>query len=751
MVRHSLLLACLLACAFPQDAQSLPAFSAGENHVLAVTDEGRVIAFGRNDMGQLGLGSQLSSTLPIPVPGLDGILAVAAGSDASLAIGRNGRVWRWGIGGAQTCDFGTINLPCTKVPTPVADLIGARSASVGAENALMVMANGSIYRVDSYTSPTQIVGFGGALKAQVAEGFNVALKTDGTVWTWGSHARGQLGIGSMAPATCTERNPYALGGPFGAVPCATTPVRVPGLDGVVDIAARGRFTLALKADGTVWAWGSNRYGQLGDGTTLDRASPVRVGIAPRVRGIAASFGSGFAQLADNSLRAWGLLPTDTPGREFCGTGITCSRNPIVLSQPSLDGVVTITAGNLNGYGVRGDGLLVAFGQVPDGDPAVPFDFRIVGLGANGSGGSVGTGSGGNIILGTLTSGLAFPMTLEGTASAPLRTLFTNASGPTRFTGITTSAGFTASHECPMPIPTGGQCEIMTRFTPASTGPFAGTLRIATDSPAVGTVQATLSGYGVSRDGVNFTSLWWDETEPGWGLNLNQQGALIFATLFTYANDGQGLWLVASGLAAQADGSYTGSLYRTSGPPFNRVPWTSVSVQEVGTMTLRFTTPQRGTLEYSFNGSKVYKSIRQQVFASPVPTCVPSTAARGAGSNAQDLWWNSAESGWGLNLTQQGSVIFATLFTYDGNGRDMWLVASGLTPAPGGGYSGSLFRTQGPAFNTYPWLPATVSTVGTMSIAFTGADAATLRYTYEGINVIKAIRRQTFGTTFPICR
>jgi hypothetical protein len=84
----------------------------------------------------------------------------------------------------------------------------------------------------------------------------VALKSDGTVWTWGENGKGQLG-----DKTTTQR---------------LTPVQVSGLSGVTAVAAGFAHTLALKLDGTVWAWGGNGKGQLGDDTTTDRPTPVHV-------------------------------------------------------------------------------------------------------------------------------------------------------------------------------------------------------------------------------------------------------------------------------------------------------------------------------------------------------------------------------------------------------------------------------------------------------------------------------------------
>ncbi|MEP7262298.1 MAG: hypothetical protein ABI669_13905, partial [Usitatibacter sp.] len=107
-------------------------------------------------------------------------------------------------------------------------------------------------------------------------------------------------------------------------------------------------------------------------------------------------------------------------------------------------------------------------------------------------------------------------------------------------------------------------------------------------------------------------------------------------------------------------------------------------------------------------------------------------------NYTALWWNPAESGWGLNVNHQGNILFATLFTYDATGAPMWLVMSnGAAQANGTTFTGDLFRTTGPAFNAVPFTPigaANVTTVGTMTLSFSAANTAALSYLFNGTSV-----------------
>jgi len=255
-----------------------------------------------------------------------------------------------------------------------------------------------------------------------------------------------------------------------------------------------------------------------------------------------------------------------------------------------------------------------------------------------------------------------------------------------------------------------------------------------------------------------TSLWWNPAESGWGLNLNHQGNILFGALFTYDASGAPLWLVMSNGAMQADGvTFTGELFRTTGPAFNASPFTPIgaaNLSRVGTMTASFIDANGGTLRYTVNGVEVTKAIRRQVYGSRAAACFPTTGSRAALTNYQDLWWNAAESGWGVNVTHQDNTMFATLFTYDANGRDLWLVMSnGARQADGVTFTGELFRTTGPPFNANPFTPisaANLSRVGTMSFRFRDGENATLDYTNNGAAVTKQITRQTFSDRVPAC-
>jgi hypothetical protein len=248
------------------------------------------------------------------------------------------------------------------------------------------------------------------------------------------------------------------------------------------------------------------------------------------------------------------------------------------------------------------------------------------------------------------------------------------------------------------------------------------------------------GIRAAEPSPNYTALWWNPSESGWGINFNHQGSVLFATLFTYDRANQPYWLVMANGQMQADGkTFVGDLYQTYGSPLvsNPVPPISSSdVHKVGSMSISFINPKKATLSYTVNEVSVSKNIEPQVFGSAASECQAVQSSRAELSNFQDLWWNPSESGWGLNITHQDDLLFGTLFTYDQNGAPLWLVMPSGTRQSNNLYSGDLFQTSGPAFYQ-PFTPigaGNVRKVGTMELSFENGESGILTYTYSGNTV-----------------
>jgi len=201
-------------------------------------------------------------------------------------------------------------------------------------------------------------------------------------------------------------------------------------------------------------------------------------------------------------------------------------------------------------------------------------------------------------------------------------------------------------------------------------------------------------------------------------------------------------------------SYSGALYRTTGPAFSSAAFDPAKVTRtpVGTMEVRVGSVNDALITATVDGVAIQKQISRQLFAAPVPTCGVGLAA-GALPNYQDLWWNPSESGWGLNIAHQGDVLFITWFTYDTDGKALWLVGSDVRKTGNGTYSGTLYRTVGPPVSASPWDPSKVSRTptGNVTLSFTDDSNATFSYTVGTVSGSKPITRQVFASPATRCR
>jgi alpha-tubulin suppressor-like RCC1 family protein len=286
---------------FPREVPSVRgsvAVAAGLHHSLALHADGTVRAWGDNLYGQLGEGTTTERNLPTLVAGLSNTVAVAGGRYHSLALRSDGTVWAWGSNWAGQLGNGTFNASLT--PVQVAGLSSVVSVAAGADHSLALRSDGTVWAWGSngwgqagdatdgteHLLPTQVAGLSHVVAIAAGAEHSLAVGADGTVWAWGANGWGQLGDG----------NPGAP---------RATPQPVAALSGVVSVAAGQRHSLALHSDGTVWAWGSNEWGQLGNGMPGDSAVPVQVpGLAGMVA-VSAGLSHSQAVGAEASIWGWG--------------------------------------------------------------------------------------------------------------------------------------------------------------------------------------------------------------------------------------------------------------------------------------------------------------------------------------------------------------------------------------------------------------------------------------------------------------
>lgn len=222
----------------------IASIAAGEHHSLALKSDGTVWAWGGNYRGQLGDGSLINRNIPIKVSELDDVVAISCGREHSLALKADGTVWNWGANNLGQLGDGTVTN--SNIPVQVSGIQD------------VVMVSGGLWN-------------------------SLALKQDGTVWTWGENSYIELGNG-------TKWNYFSI-----------TPGQVTGLGSAIGIAGGGSYNMVLKSDGTVWAWGNNQIGQLGNGTTTYSKVLLQVVGLSEIVAISAGMNHNIALKSDGTI------------------------------------------------------------------------------------------------------------------------------------------------------------------------------------------------------------------------------------------------------------------------------------------------------------------------------------------------------------------------------------------------------------------------------------------------------------------
>ncbi|HLN61648.1 MAG TPA: fibronectin type III domain-containing protein, partial [Symbiobacteriaceae bacterium] len=305
-------------------ATDITAVSVGLYHTLALRGDGTVWSWGASDNGRLGRDTRPYPTSVGYVPDLGNIVSVSAGCYHSLAARADGTVWAWGYNAyKQLGDGTTID---RSSPVQVKGLSGVSSVAAGCYYSLALKSDGTVWMwgalspgvsgASAPASPTRVGSLTNVVAITAGASHALAVTADGSVWAWGTNTSGQIGDG-----TTTNR---------------WTPVKVGGLTGVSSVAAGAAHSVALKSDGSVWAWGDNSVGQIGDGMPGGiRKAPVSVAVQP-VTAIASGSGSNtsLAVGADGAIWAWGAGGQGQLGDDL--THFDYSAVPVQVRFPGTD-------------------------------------------------------------------------------------------------------------------------------------------------------------------------------------------------------------------------------------------------------------------------------------------------------------------------------------------------------------------------------------------------------------------------------
>ena len=532
--------------------------SAGYGHTVAVKSDGTLWAWGDNTYGQLGDNTTVEKHAPVQIG--SGYAKVAAGFGHTLALKSDGSLWAWGLN--SFAQLGNSSNTNSLVPVPIGS--GYTDIAAGSSHSVALKSDGTLWTwggnysgelgdgtLDSWGIP-KLIG-SGYMAIAAGYGHTVALKNNGSLWAWGFNGDGRLGTGN----TVNQLTPIQVGTGYSAVFASNdrslalkingdlwkigNPTSLVG-SGFVTAAVGGFHNVAMKADGSLWAWGGgNNNGELGNGTYTYTTSIVQV----------KNDSGSFFYLQSRRLtlnNAGGGLVGSTP------SGITCGSSCSFDFTPGT--AVTLTA-------------------TPDGTH----------LFMGWSGACSGTGSC-QVIMDTAKSvtasftsapyaltlspaGLSFTNQAAGTTSAAKTVTLTNAgTSALSISSIApTNTEFVISaNSCVGSLAVGNSCSFAVSFTPSGTGTHSGTVSVtsnAVGSPHAMSLMGTVAVTGVTpmvvKNQTYTLALKSDGTLWSWGQNnYGQLGDNTTTARTLPAQIGSDFITVAAGLytgvAVKRDGS-----------------------------------------------------------------------------------------------------------------------------------------------------------------------------------------------------
>ena len=289
----------------------------GAVHSLVLKSDGTVWSFGWNLYGELGVSANSGTGVsnPVPVQVMSGAAAVAAGDNYSLVLKSDGTIWSFGVN--LDGQLGTSTNIGTTVanPVPVQVMSGASAVAAGAAHSLVLKSDGTVWAFGSNgagqlgvstnidngaPNPVPVQVMSGASAVAAGGVHSLVLKSDGTVWAFGSNASGQLG--TLTNSGISVPNPV--------------PVQV--MSGASAVAAGGVHSLVLDSDGTVWSFGANYEGQLGRQVSVFEIHPVPAMVMADVPGDASGIVAGrsysLVLLSDGTVWSFGADDNGQLGR-----------------------------------------------------------------------------------------------------------------------------------------------------------------------------------------------------------------------------------------------------------------------------------------------------------------------------------------------------------------------------------------------------------------------------------------------------
>jgi len=304
------------------------AIAAGAEHSLALKNDGTVWAWGRNVAGALGDGTQIDRLAPQRVAGLSDVIAIAAGAGRSFALRADGRLWAWGENATGALGIGSQSPAAvpTLVGQGVAGFGGIVAVAAGARHTVALRSDGRVFVAGEsatapvlQTLPVLVEGLSAIAGIAAGDGFSTAVDINARLWTWGTNDSGRLGLGDTT----------ARAAPTAVVRTDAGATVLP----TIGLATGSDFGLARAIDGSVVAWGAGASGQLGGGEPATGSTAPRLigALAAPIVSIASGRSHSLAVRSDGTVYAWGA----NSGGQL-GIGSTETRRALPVQIPGLD-------------------------------------------------------------------------------------------------------------------------------------------------------------------------------------------------------------------------------------------------------------------------------------------------------------------------------------------------------------------------------------------------------------------------------
>ena len=293
-----LLLALLTLVTIQLQAQCWKEISYGGYHNIAIKNDGTLWAWGSNNVGELGDGTLENKNLPVQIGTDTDWVTISAGFKTNAAIKTNGTLWAWGLNTDGQIAGGQ---EYQKFPMQIGTGTNWKNVNCPGRYILAIKTDGGLWAwgnntfgqlglgdTENRTTPTQVGTATDWKQISAGSNFTITLKNDGTLWAFGDNFEGKLGINSSESFI-------------------TSPTKIGTDNNWKMVSTKYYHTHALKNDGTLWAWGQNTYGQLGDNTTISKKAPVSISPEKIWVSLAQEVSNSLAVSSDGTLWTWGTV------------------------------------------------------------------------------------------------------------------------------------------------------------------------------------------------------------------------------------------------------------------------------------------------------------------------------------------------------------------------------------------------------------------------------------------------------------